>query len=55
MEMVSKEKRESGRGQWCILLPLSSREGVCCGEKAYMHYGMGHYTEMWGERGGSRR
>lgn len=55
MERVSKENRESSRGQWCILLPLSSREGVCCGGKACMCYRMGHYTEMWGERGGSRR
>lgn len=45
---VSKENRESGRGQWYILLPLASRERVCYGGKACMCYRMGHYTETWG-------
>lgn len=41
MEMVSKENRESGRGQWCILFPLSSREGVCYGGKHVCTMGWG--------------
>lgn len=55
MKRVSKESRKSGKRQWCILLPLSLREGVCCGGKACMCYRMGHYTVVWDERGGSRR
>lgn len=55
MEMVSKENRESDRGQWCILLSLSLREGMCCRGEAHMCYGMEHCTQMWDERGGSRR
>lgn len=55
-ERVSKDDRESRREQWYLLLPLASRESVCCGrggmhvlQDGTLHRDMGPREEV-GER-----